>query len=77
MTQAQDVARLRNNYIRCLRGIAASARWIPMPIADRNRILMGVDGALTNLGADSERDHKKKILAKTGLTEAEVEEILS
>ena len=60
MSQAQCNARIRNDKIRRLRGIAATARSIPMPQADLNRILMGVDGALEFYGALSEREHRRK-----------------
>lgn len=74
MTQRE--AQIRNDKIRRLRGIAAQARGISMPLPARNKILMGVDQALEAYGADSEREHRKKALMESGLTEQEVEEIL-
>lgn len=67
MSDAQRNAQIRNDKIRRLRGIAATARGIAMPPADLNRILMGVDGALQYYGALSEREHRQKMLDEQGL----------
>ena len=61
----QMAALIRNDKVRRLRGIAATARGIDMPQAARNRILFGVDEALFFYKADSESEHRRKTLEKT------------
>lgn len=65
MTQKQ--AQFRNDKIRRLRGIAATARGMHMPPSALANILNGVDEALAALGADSEQVHRDKQL----MTEAQ------
>lgn len=60
-SEKQRNAQIRNDKIRRLRGIAATARGIDMPQASLNRILMGVDGALLHYGAATELEHRKKL----------------
>lgn len=64
-TPKQTEAQIRNFNIKRLRGMAAHARIIPMPLSARNKILMGIDQALEALGADTERVHRQKQFAET------------